>query len=81
MKHRKRVRKATVNYCKMCKMKYHTMFTIIEQVAQPKTAIYTHLHTHTHKPYTQGETHTQKRAYAKHVAKYWEVLKREGKLI
>lgn len=78
MKHRKRVRKATVNYCKMCKIKYHTIFTIIEQVAQPKAVI--HTHTYTHKPYTQRETHTEKREYAKHVAKYWEVLKREGKL-
>lgn len=26
----------------MCKIKYHTIFTIIEQVAQPKAAIHTH---------------------------------------
>lgn len=45
MKHRKRVRKATVNYCKMCKIIYHTIFTIIEQVAQPKAATHTHTHT------------------------------------
>lgn len=37
----------------MCKIKYHTIFTIIEQVAQPKAVI----HTHTHR-----DTQTQSRA-------------------
>lgn len=52
----------------MCKIKYHTIFTIIEQVEQL---------THKHANHTHRETHTQKRTYA-HVAKYWEELK--GKL-
>lgn len=45
----------------MCKIKYHTIFTIIEQVAQPKAAIHTHTHIHTQSIYTErdphGETH------------------------